>query len=369
MNKILSYPAVLLCMISCSNNEVIDSLSEQNEIRFANVQMNNSIITKAPADQAHSFGVYAFLNQTTNDLVNYTYFSNQKLSKQTEGWGLDKKFYYPSGAFSMNFIGYGKAHTDGKTNDPLLLPTSVGNGVLTYENFTIPRLNDGGQDTALCEAFVVTEYPTIVEQGETTTSQKPIVLEFQQALAKTRIRASVISNPKFDNVVTTIKSVRFKTATTADLTVGPAASWKKNAKTTYEHEYLPLIKDPKSGLCLITEKAEIVTEEYYLIPAFNEHVDNMNRILYIDVEVFHKDINGNPSNILVAKATAEYTLSPVCLAIANFVTTNFKVDLQNLETTPPTPGGFVEIKFGEPTIDKWLGHTDNVGLPIKPSTK
>ena len=88
IKKLALFATVALGAMSCSNNEIIETLNEQNEIRFASVQMGNGIITRAVAGDGDSFGVYAYQTSTTAT----DWFENQQLAKTNGTWGLPSKF-------------------------------------------------------------------------------------------------------------------------------------------------------------------------------------------------------------------------------------------------------------------------------------
>lgn len=74
VKKLALLATVALGAMSCSNNEIIETLSEQNEIRFSGVQMGNNIITRANQGLTgkETFGVmHSWAKKLISQMRNY----------------------------------------------------------------------------------------------------------------------------------------------------------------------------------------------------------------------------------------------------------------------------------------------------------
>lgn len=323
------FATVALGAMSCSNNEIIETLNEQNEIRFASVQMGNNIITRAAAGNGDSFGVYAYVTQGTTS-TNQSYFINEKLIKtETDAtWGLGKKFFYPNGDFSMKFIAYGKKHN---TVASELGPTSSNGATLTYKNWDVTT-----KDSDVCESFVVTKSPVTITQDD---KNDPVSLTFTHALSKILFNANIKDDDAL-NITAKITSIKINTAKTGTLTVGDAIKWVPETWVPGTSESLSTTLTEAANK--LTKVPTSVTSEYYVIPLEKE---DDTRDITVEAEVVHNYSDGKPSNIVVAKASATITATGAQLAINNSVTYNITLDL--------SAAGLVEIKFAEPTIENW----------------
>lgn len=306
----------LLCTVACSNNEVIESLNEQNEIRFASVQMGNSIITKAneTLTGSETFGVYAFL---TNTSTSEAYISGEILSKTNNAWGLNEKYYFPTGNFSMNFWAWGK---DKAKN----VPTSVTATGLVYTDYTVDQTNAADH-----EAFVISKEVKTVTQA----NKEAIALNFWHALSKIQFTANIADAANFANVDAKIIGITISTSKTGSITYeGSTSKWTPSA--TKENLTITLTEAANN----LTTTPTAVTIPFYAIPLAT--TDDTNTIT-VNAVLYHKN-----TTIEVGTISGSITATGAQLAINNSVTYNIILKLD--EAT-----GLTEIKFAEPSIEDW----------------
>ncbi|MGL4781464.1 MAG: hypothetical protein ACRCXN_11620 [Bacteroidales bacterium] len=324
MKKLALFATVALSTISCSNNEVMDSLADQNEIRFTGVQMGNSIITRTKEilTGKETFGVYAFVDGHTP-----AYISDEKLSITENGWRLSEKYYYPTGEFSMKFWAWGKNKNEN-------IPTSVSTEGLVYTDYTINQ-----SSTSVHEAFVISKDMTTVTNK---TKENAIALNFWHALCKIQFTAKIANATNFANVDAKITGISINTSTKGSITyTGSESEWTPGAKTD---ETITITN--KNAL---TDSPSSVTSSFYAIPLAT---DGTNTIT-VKADLYHKG-----TSIKVAdQLTGTITATGKQLAINNSVTYNIILDLDNAT-------GLTEIKFAEPTIEDWNPvNSDDTTIP------
>lgn len=348
IHNLLVFATALLGTVSCSSNDVTERLNDQNEIRFASVQMGNNVITKATAMHTHSFGIYASVS--LQGATGSDYFINKKLAWNGSQWGLDSKYYYPNGNFSMKFVGYGNTYG---TN----APDEYKNGILKYNNWQImtesaPGKGDWYQNPDICEAFVVTKKASSV--SNISGKNGGINLLFTHALSKLQFNAKVVSPTNdYKTVSAKITSIKVKTPATGALSISETSKWAPASKMA---EYsIPVKSD------ILTQTLTSVAKPFYVIPMNSS--ESGQRTITVNVEVVHNYGDGSPSNIVVAKATVNINPTADQLAMNNLVTYNLTVDLEKLNNSTGE-GSLVDIQFNDPTIEEWNPvNIDNTTFP------
>ena len=327
VKKLAVLATIALGAMSCSNNEVIESLNEQNEIRFSGIQMGNSIITKANQilTGSETFGVYAY--QTSPSAT--PWFADQKLAKTGTAWGLPTKFYYPTGNFSMTFWAYG---TDFAKNKP----TSVSSTGLVYTNYSINQTNAADH-----EAFVISKNASTVTQDNKASG---VALNFWHALSKIQFKAAKSDEPELTNVDVEISSISINTNQTGSLTyTGDASTWTQTGNNQDVAIYV-------TGGALTTESAS-VTNEFYVIPLAGKAINTITVV----ASFYHKGTNVKIAN----DATGTIEATADLFKINNKVTYNMTLAKNNLS-------GHTEITFAEPTIEDWKPVTGGNVFPTQP---
>lgn len=314
IKKLALFATVALGAMSCSNNEIIETLNEQNEIRFASVQMGNGIITRANESLAgtETFGVYAFL---TDPSTLEAYISDETLSKTGNIWGLSKKYYFPTGNFSMNFWAWGKDKTKN-------VPTSVSATGLVYTDYAVDQTKAADH-----EAFVISKEVKTVTQA----NKDAIALHFWHALSKIQFTAKIADATNFANVDAKITGIKINTSKTGSISYeGPTSKWVPSATT--EDLTITLTKTDA-----LTAKPSDVTSSFYAIPLATGGTNTIT----VNAVLYHKN-----TTIEVGTISGTITATADQLAINNSVTYNIILDLDNAT-------GLTEIKFAEPTIEDW----------------
>lgn len=313
VKKLALFATVALGAMSCSNNEIIETLNEQNEIRFASVQMGNGIITRANESLTGSetFGVYAFL---TNPSTSEAYISDETLSKTGNAWGLNEKYYFPTGDFSMNFWAWGK---DKNKNTP----TSVSAAGLVYTDYAVDQTKAADH-----EAFVISKDVKTVTQA----NKNAIALNFWHALSKIQFTAKIADATNFANVDAKLTGISINTSKTGSISYeGSASKWTPGDKTD---ETIAI-----TNTNALTNTSSAVTSSFYAIPLAAEGVNTIT----VNAVLYHKN-----TTIEVGTISGTITATAAQLAINNSVTYNIILKLD--EAT-----GLTEIKFAEPTIEDW----------------
>lgn len=332
LKKLALLATVTLGTISCSSNEIIDSRNEQNEIRFAGIQMGNSIISKAnkTLSGTETFGVYAYQTTPTTQ----TWINGQTLSKTETSWRLGSTFYYPVGNFSMSFWAYGK---DAEKN----IPTSVSKDGLVYENYSVAETTKHAD----FEAFVISKNVTTVTE---TSKDNAITLTFWHALSKIQFKANIVEDPALANVDVKITSITINTNQTGNLNYGSEASkWTQTGDMSNV-----AIALTNSGA--LTSAPADVTHEFYVIPL----ADNATNTITVVASFYHKGTDVKIAN----DVTGTIQATSAQLAINNKVTYNIVLSKEHLS-------GHTEIKFNEPTIEDWTPvEGGNITAPTQPAT-
>lgn len=323
-NQLLLACVSLLVMTSCVKTEIVDAIESKSQINFGKVQMGNNISSKAneTLSGSETFGVYAFLTapQTLD------YISNEKLSQlSTSSWGLTRKYYYPIGAFSMDFWGWGKDVTKN-------IPTSISATGLTYTNYSVA---DQSQ-TADFEAFVVSKDKQTVTEANKLS---PVSMRFWHALAKVKFTAKISSVVGFENVDVKISSVNMNTSDAGSLTyTGAGSKWEPGVKA----DKSVVVKHTSA----LTATQTDITDYLYVIPLAAE---GMNTIT-VEAKLYNKN-----SSVEVGSVVGSFDAVATQLAINNSVTYNLVFDL--------SAAGLVEIKFAEPVVEDW--NSIDASAPVK----
>lgn len=310
------FATVALGAMSCSNNEIIETLNEQNEIRFASVQMGNSIISRAATETlagTETFGVYAYLTSPSEK----TWINAAKLSKSGDAWGLNQMYYYPVGTFSMDFWAYGKDFEKNK-------PDSVSAAGMVYTDYTIDQTKAADH-----EAFVISKDKVNVTQAEKANG---IALHFWHALCKIQFTAKITNTTNFANVDAKITSISISTSKTGSITYeGSTSKWTPGTETEVE------ITVTKTSA--LTDTSSAVTNSFYAIPLAKDADKNT---ITVTADLYHKGTGVN----IADQITGTIEATGAQLAINNSVTYNIILDLSKAT-------GLAEIKFAEPTIENW----------------
>lgn len=317
IKKLALCATVALGAMSCSNNEIIETLNEQNEICFASVQMGNGIITRANETLTgnETFGVYAYKTSETET----TWFENEKLSKSGIAWGLPSKFYYPTGNFSMSFWAYGKTHAVNK-------PTSVSAAGLVYNDYNIFTTT-----TDNLEGFVISKDVVTVTN---TTKNNPVALNFWHALCKIKFTAKIANDANFANVDAKITGITINTSKTGSISYeGPTSKWVPSATI----EGLTITLTAAAATDALTTAPTAVTNSFYAIPLATGGTNTIT----VDAVLYHKN-----TTIEVGSISGTIEATAAQMAINNSVTYNIILDLDQAT-------GLTEIKFAEPTIEDW----------------
>ena len=326
----LSFAILALVAISCSKSETLHDALDQNEIRFSETQMGNTVISKAVADAADSFGVYAYL--TTPPATSY--FENIKLSSTGNVWGLSEKYYYPAGDFTMKFFAYGNTHGHN------YVPTSVSDAGLVYTDFSVD-----GIELVKAENFLITKQATEVSKA---SAANPIQLNFIHALSKIKFNANLVDGAGFENVVAQVTDITINTSNTGSLTyAGITDLWVPNA--TKADKTIGLLAAANK----LTTATTAITSDFYVIPLA---ATGSNQIT-ITVKLFHAFADGSATEVIIAESVVNIEATPAQLAINNSVTYNLKINRSNV-------GGLLEIKFDAPTIEDWTSTTPNPDAEI-----
>lgn len=338
IKKLALCATVALGAMSCSNNEIIETLNEQNEIRFASVQMGNGIITRANETLTgnETFGVYAYKTSETAT----TWFENQQLAKTNGAWGLPTKYYYPTGDFEMKFWAYGKKHEANEAN-AVNRPTSVSASGLRYENYDI-----SAQNTDILEGFVISKDVVTVTDA---TKANSVALNFWHALCKIQFKAKIADATNFVNVTAKITGIKINTSKTGSIEYSSSKDSKWGPSATKEDLTITLTGAANE----LTTTSTAVTNSFYAIPLAT---DGTNTIT-VDAVLYHKG-----TEIPVGTISGTITATAAQMAINNSVTYNIILDLDQAT-------GLTEIKFAEPTIEDWNAvDGGDTTLPVKPQS-
>lgn len=185
----------LVMMSACSKNEVIDSVGQDNGIRFSTyvdrAPQSKGLVTSTDNLEVHGFGVLAYYthesdwNQTS--LPNYMY--NTKVSGGD--WSYEPIKYWPIATEKLSFFAYAP-HNDANNGIILSAVDKAGTPTFTY------KLQDN------CGVDIVTDVAMNRSKGERNTK---VEFKFNHILSKINFTASDgVNDP---NTQINIKSVKF----------------------------------------------------------------------------------------------------------------------------------------------------------------
>jgi hypothetical protein len=320
MKKLLFALAALGAM-SCSQNEITESFDEQNEIKFANVQMGNSIITKAePLTGNESFGVYAYYT-TAENTTPVKYFENDQLLKSGDLWGLSGgKRYYPTVMNKMYFLGYGKVYDE---NKPTSIVTAENTVSLQYTNYSV----EDQTSFSKYENFVITKEAVAAAKPEVGVGVG-VALTFTHALSKIQFKAQVLDEATHAKVDARITGIKATANVNGNLNFTTEYLWTSSKSNEFT---VGLVE---SNPILTTTPAPVSLKSLYVIP---------NQSVGVNVTA---DLFNAGSDIKVGTVTGSATIDQTNFVINNSVTVNIIIKRSS-------SADLTEITFADPVIEDW----------------